>query len=38
MKKLNIEVKLNDEVKDIAVFGDAPVIVTGSTPRQLWHN
>ena len=36
MKKLNIEVKLNDEVKDIAVFGDAPVIVaTGSTPRQL---
>lgn len=36
MKKLNIEVKLNDEVKNIAVFGDAPVIVaTGSTPRQL---
>ncbi len=36
MKKLNIEVKLNDEVKDVAVFGDAPVIVaTGSTPRQL---
>ena len=36
MKKLNIEVKLNDEVKDIAVFGDSPVIVaTGSTPRQL---
>ena len=36
MKKLNIEVKLNDEVKDIAVLGDAPVIVaTGSTPRQL---
>lgn len=36
MKKLNIEVKLNDEVKDISVFGDAPVIVaTGSTPRQL---
>ena len=36
MKKLNIDVKLNDEVKDIAVFGDAPVIVaTGSTPRQL---
>lgn len=36
MKKLNIEVKLNDEVKDIAVFGDAPIIVaTGSTPRQL---
>ena len=36
MKKLKIEVKLNDEVKDIAVFGDSPVIVaTGSTPRQL---
>ena len=36
MKKLNIEVKLNDEVKDVSVFGDAPVIVaTGSIPRQL---
>lgn len=36
MKKLNIEVKLNDEVKDVSVFGDSPVIVaTGSTPRQL---
>lgn len=36
MKKLNIEVKLNDEVKEVSVFGDAPVIVaTGSTPRQL---
>ncbi len=36
MKKLNIEVKLNDEIKDVSVFGDAPVIVaTGSTPRQL---
>ena len=36
MKKLNIEVKLNDEVKDISAFGNAPVIVaTGSTPRQL---
>lgn len=36
MKKLNIEVKLNDEVKDVSVFGNAPVIVaTGSTPRQL---
>lgn len=36
MKKLNIEVKFNDEVKDVSVFGDAPVIVaTGSTPRQL---
>lgn len=36
MKKLNIEVKLNDEIKDVSVFGNAPVIVaTGSTPRQL---
>lgn len=36
MKKLNIEVNLNDEVKDVSVFGDSPVIVaTGSTPRQL---
>ncbi len=36
IKKLNIEVKLNDEVKDVSVFGDSPVIVaTGSTPRQL---
>lgn len=36
MKKLNIEVNLNDEIKDVSVFGDAPVIVaTGSTPRQL---
>ncbi len=36
MKKLNIEVKLNDEVKDVSVFGDSPIIVaTGSTPRQL---
>ena len=36
MKKLNIEVKLNDEVKDVSAFGNAPVIVaTGSTPRQL---
>ena len=36
MKKLNIEVKFNDEIKDVSVFGDSPVIVaTGSTPRQL---
>ena len=36
MKKLNIEVKLNDEVKDVASFGNAPVIVaTGSKPIQL---
>ncbi len=36
MKKLNIEVKLNDEVKDISVFGkDKVVIATGSVPRIL---
>ena len=36
MKKLNIEVKLNDEIKDVSAFGSAPVIIaTGSTPRQL---
>ena len=36
MKKLDIEVHLNDEVKDIAAFGSDPVIIaTGSVPRQL---
>ena len=36
MKKLNIEVKLNDEVKDIAAFNGAPVIIaTGSNPVKL---
>ena len=36
MAKLDIEVHLNDEVKDVSVFGDAPVIIaTGSTPRYL---
>ncbi len=36
MKKLNIEVKFNDEIKDIAEFGDAPVIIaTGSVPVKL---
>ena len=36
MKKLNIEVKLNDEVKDIAQFGKDPVVIaTGSKPIQL---
>ena len=36
MKKMNIEVKLNDEVKDIAQFGGAPVIIaTGSNPINL---
>ena len=36
MQVMNIEVKLNDEVKDISAFGGAPVIIaTGSTARQL---
>ncbi len=36
MQKLDVEIHLNDEVKDVAVFGGAPVIVaTGSTPRLL---
>ncbi len=36
MQVLGIEVKLNDEVKDISAFGGAPVIVaTGSTARVL---
>ena len=36
MEKLGIEVKLNDEIKDISQFGSAPVIIaTGSTPRLL---
>ena len=36
MEKLGIEVHLNDEVKDVAAFGSAPVIVaTGSKPIQL---
>lgn len=36
MSELGIEVKLNDEIKDISAFGGAPVIIaTGSTPRQL---
>ena len=36
MKKMNIEIRLNDEVKDIAEFGDAPVIIaTGSNPINL---
>ena len=34
MDKLVIEVHLNDEIKDISVFGSAPVIIaTGATPR-----
>ncbi len=36
MDKLGIEVHLNDEIKDISVFGSAPVIIaTGATPRYL---
>jgi 2-enoate reductase len=36
MKKLNIEIKFNDEIKDISQFGKDPVIIaTGSTPRVL---
>ena len=36
MNKLGIEIKFNDEVKDISVFGDAPVIIaTGSKPVKL---
>ena len=36
MKELGIEIKFNDEIKDVSQFGGAPVIVaTGSTPRLL---
>ena len=36
MDKLGIDVRLNDEIKDISVFGSAPVIIaTGATPRYL---
>ncbi len=36
MTKLGIEVRFNDEIKDIAAFGSDPVIIaTGSTPRLL---
>ncbi|MBQ7546554.1 MAG: FAD-dependent oxidoreductase [Clostridia bacterium] len=36
MEQMGIEVRLNDEVKDIAAFAGAPVIIaTGSTPRLL---
>ena len=38
MEKLGIEVRLNDEVKDITAFrGDPVVIATGATPRLLRH-
>ena len=36
MTKLGIEVKLNDEIKDISAFGSDPVIIaTGAAPRLL---
>ncbi len=36
MKKLDIEVHLNDEVKDVAAFGKDPVVIaTGSKPITL---
>ncbi|MGN1348269.1 MAG: FAD-dependent oxidoreductase [Acutalibacteraceae bacterium] len=36
MKKLGIEIHLNDEIKDISVFGSSPVIIaTGSKPVRL---
>ena len=36
MKKMNIEVHLNDEIKDLSSFGGSPVIIaTGSVPRIL---
>lgn len=38
MEKLGIEVRLNDEVKDIAAFGGDPVVIaTGAAPRLLRH-
>lgn len=38
MEKLGIEVRLNDEVKDIAAFGGNPVVIaTGAAPRLLRH-
>ena len=36
MQKLNVEVHLNEEIKDLSAFGGAPVIVaTGSKPITL---
>ncbi|MCD8106451.1 MAG: FAD-dependent oxidoreductase [Oscillospiraceae bacterium] len=36
MKKLEIEVHLSSEIKDVTQFGDSPVVIaTGSTPRVL---
>lgn len=38
MEKLGIDVRLNDEVKDIAAFDGNPVVIaTGATPRLLRH-
>ena len=36
MKKMDIEIHLKDEVKDVSIFGDAPVIIaTGSKAVRL---
>lgn len=36
MKKLDIDIRLNTEIKDLSQFGDEPVVVaTGSKPRML---
>ena len=36
MQDLGIEVRLNEEVKDLSQFGPAPVIIaTGTTPKRL---
>jgi 2-enoate reductase len=36
MKEMNIEIHLNDEIKDVSSLGSGPVIVaTGSVPRLL---
>ena len=36
MKEMNIEIHLNDEIKDVSTLGSGPVIVaTGSVPRLL---
>lgn len=36
MKKLNVEVRFNDEVRDISLFGNEPVIIaTGAVARVL---
>lgn len=36
MQQMNIDVRLNDEIKDLSLFGNDPVIVaTGAEPRLL---